>query len=163
MVGTTEKTVADLTVEKGKVEEFARAIKSENPVHRDEDAAEDQGFERIPAPLTFTRVGMFPRYSPDEGINDIYDFDLGLNKEHVLHGEQGYKCERPLLVGDTIYGETEICDVYERDGRRGGKLTFVEFQTEYYDEDDNLVLTEYQTVVETTVDEDNDSDIESDS
>jgi peroxisomal enoyl-CoA hydratase 2 len=61
-VGEPRTTVEGFAVEAGKVEEFARAVGDDNPVHRDANAATGQGFDRVPAPLTFTRTSTFPRY-----------------------------------------------------------------------------------------------------
>lgn len=148
-VGDTNVTVTDLTVEISKVEEFARAIADNNPIHRDSAVAHRRGFEAVPAPLTFTRLGLFERYCP-EGIGVSRGFDLGLDQPHVVHGEQAYEYERPLLVGDTLTGTTTLTDVYQRKGDRGSTLTFIEFETTYHDASDNLVLTEYVTLIETT-------------
>ena len=42
MIGRSVVVVEDFDIEAGKVEEFACAIRNENPVHRDEDAARDR-------------------------------------------------------------------------------------------------------------------------
>lgn len=148
MVGTTRTTVESFDVEAGKVEEFARAVYDDNPAHRDPEAASEQGHDRIPAPLTFTRVADFPRHRPDD-IEGLRGFDLGFDREYVLHGEQSYEFERPVYVGDTLHGETTLTDVYRREGRRGGDMTFAEFETRYVDENDDLVLTERAVSIET--------------
>lgn len=147
-VGTTHTTVEGLTVEAGKVEEFARAVGDDNPAHRESDAARDQGFEAIPAPLTFLRTSYFPRFRPT-GIDVRFGFDLGFRAENVLHGEQTYEFERPVRVGDELSGETTLVDVYQRDGRRGGTMTFAVFETEFRDATDDLVCTERITRIET--------------
>ncbi len=148
MVGETRTTTEGLLVEAGKVEEFARSLHDDNPVFRDEEVAENRGYEAVPAPLTFTRTVLFPRYRPD-GVDTYRGFELGFEREYSLHGEQGYEFERPLLVGDELSGETTLTDVFERDGRRGGTMTFAVFETEYTDTDGELVLTERSTVIET--------------
>jgi acyl dehydratase len=155
MVGETHKTVEDFAIEAGKVEEFARAIKDDNPAHRDETAAADQGFDAVPAPLTFVRTAYFPRYRPEE-FDEIRPFDLGWRREYSVHGEQEYEFERPLCVGDVLTGEVELADIYQREGSRGGEMTFAEYELRYWDQDDELVLTERQTVIETggAIDED---------
>lgn len=144
-VGESAVTVEDFHIERGKVEEFARAITEDNPAYRDEEAAEEQGFERIPAPLTFTRVSSFPRYRAVEGRG----IDIGFRQEYAIHGEQEYEYERPLQVGDTLTGETTLTDVYQREGGRGGTMTIAKLETEYRDQDGELVLTERSTVLET--------------
>lgn len=148
MVGTTHENVVEFRVEAGKVEEFARAVGDDNPAHRDEEAATRQGFDGVPAPLTFTRTAYFPRYRP-EGVDAFRPFELGFRPEYSLHGEQAYEFERPLVVGDVLHGAVTLTDVYQKGGGRGGQMTFAEFEIEYYDEDDELVVTERQTVIET--------------
>lgn len=145
-VGTTVTTVEGLEVEAGKVEEFARAVKDDNPAHRDAAAAEQQGFPEVPAPLTFTRTAYFPRYRP-EGVGMDYGMDLGLHWDRLVHGEQEYEFERPIYVGDVLRGETTLADVYQRES--AGTLTFLVYETKYRDADGNLVLTERLTRIET--------------
>ncbi len=145
LVGTSVVTVENFEIEAGKVEEFARAVKDDDPVHRDPEVATERGFERVPAPLTFERVSMFPRYQTVEH----YGIDLGFRKEFTIHGEQAYEYERPLMAGDVLTGTTTLTDAYERDGGRGGTMTFAELETAYTDQDDELVLTARATVIET--------------
>ncbi len=147
LVGDSRETVAEFHVERGKVAEFARAITDSNPIYYDEDAAREAGYEGIPAPLTYVRVSRFPRYQVTGG--DLYGFDLGFRLEYVLHGEQTYEYERPLYAGDVLSGTTTLVDVFERDGGRAGTMTFAVLETEYRDRDDDLVLTDRATVIET--------------
>jgi len=144
-VGESATTVEEFRIEAGKVEEFARAVKEDNPAFRDEAAAAEQGFDAVPAPLTFARVSTFPRYRVVEGRG----IDIGFRQEYAIHGEQEYEYERALEVGDVLTGETTLVDVYERDGGRGGTMTFAVLETEYRDQDGDLVLTERSTAIET--------------
>lgn len=148
MVGESVVTIEDFDIEAGKVEEFARAVKDPNPIHRDEEAAAAEGFDAKPAPITFSRTAFFPRYRP-EGVDSVRPFDLGFDRRYSVHGEQVYEFERPLQVGDSLTAEVTLTDVYQRDGSRGGQMTFVEFEFTYTDQNDDLVLTERTTVIET--------------
>ncbi|MCY4729947.1 MaoC family dehydratase N-terminal domain-containing protein [Natronomonas gomsonensis] len=147
-VGQSVQTVEKLEIEAGKVEEFARAFRDDSSVFRDEEAAQEAGYDSIPAPLTFTRIAYFPRYRPDD-IGANLGFDLGLRKENILHGEQEYEYERPPVFGDILSGTTTLVDVYQSEGSRGGTMTFCVYETEYRDQDDQLVLTERLTRIET--------------
>ncbi|OIB56827.1 FAS1-like dehydratase domain-containing protein [Natrialba sp. SSL1] len=155
MVGESKQTVENFRIEAGKVEEFARAITDTNSVFRDESVARERGFDAIPAPLTFPRVKRFPRYQVgadaevDEREEGHYGFDLGFRPEYVLHGEQAYEYERPLLVGDVLTGETTLAEVYQRDGGRAGTMTFAVLETAYRDQSGELVLTDRATAIET--------------
>lgn len=153
MTGTLERlesmldqrvtTVEGFTVEAGKVEEFARAIGDDDPVYRDPAVAAERGFEAVPAPLSFARTADFPRYRTGD------DVDLGFRHEHTLHGEQAYEYDRPLVVGDTLTGHTAVVNAYEREGSRGGTMTFAEVETEYRDSSGERVLVSRSTAIET--------------
>ncbi len=162
MVGDSRTTVEEFRIERGKVEEFARAITDSDPLFRDESVARERGYEAVPAPLTYARVSRFPRYRPD-GLEG-YGFDLGFRPEYVLHGEQAYEYERPLFVGDVLTGTTTLTDVYQRDGGRAGSMTFAVYETEYRDENGDLVLTDRATAIETAgaVDDEGDDDASGD-
>lgn len=148
MVGDTRITVADFRIEPGKVAEFAQAITADDPLFRDQATAAKRGYDRVPAPPTYTQVGRFPRYTPD-GIEG-YGFDLGFRSEYVLHGEQRYEFERPVFVGDVLEGTTRLADVFQREGGRAGTMTFAVLETEYRDQDGDLVLTDRSTAIETS-------------
>ena len=147
MIGDSRVTVEEFRIERGKVEEFARAITDPSPVFRDESVARERGHEAIPAPPTYPRVSRFPRYRPEE--IEMYGFDLGFQPEYVLHGEQAYEYERPLYVGDVLTGTTTLADVYQRNGGRAGTMTFAVYETEYRDESGEHVLTDRATAIET--------------
>lgn len=148
-IGESHVTVENLAIEAGKVQEFATALRDDNPVFHDESVASERSHTQRPAPLTFTRTRAFPRYVPD-GM-DFFDlgFELGFERKHSLHGEQRYEFERPVEVGDVLTGTTTLVDVYERDGRRGGTMTFAVLETEFHDRNGDLVLTSTMTRIET--------------
>ncbi|MFC6767595.1 FAS1-like dehydratase domain-containing protein, partial [Natrinema soli] len=109
MVGDSRVTVEEFRIEPGKVEEFARAITAEDPLFRDETAAAERGYDRVPAPLIYSQVGRFPRYTPADV--DGKGFDLAFQPEYVIHGEQAHEYERPIYVGDVLEGTTTLADV----------------------------------------------------
>ncbi|PCR92146.1 FAS1-like dehydratase domain-containing protein [Natrinema ejinorense] len=147
MVGDSRVTAEAFRIEPGKVEEFARAITSDDPVFRDETTAAERGHDRTPAPLTYTQVARFPRYTPADV--DGKGFDLGFQPEYVLHGEQAHEYERPVYVGDVLEGTTTLADVFQREGGRAGTMTFAVLETEYRTRDGDLVLTDRSTAIET--------------
>ena len=154
-VGESVATVEGFTVEAGKVEEFARAVGDDDPLYRDPEVAGERGFEAVPAPLTFVRTADFPRYRTGREV------DLGFRHEYTLHGEQAYEYDRPLVVGDTLTGESAVVDAYEREGARGGTMTFAAVETEYRDPNGERVLVSRSTAIETAgtvVDSDGGSD-----
>ncbi|OAQ53405.1 hypothetical protein HTG_07965 [Natrinema mahii] len=147
MVGDTTVTAEAFRIEPGKVEEFARAITAEDPVFRDESVAAERGHDRVPAPLTYSQVARFPRYTPADV--DGKGFDLAFQPEYVIHGEQAHEYERPVYVGDVLEGTTTLADVFQREGGRAGTMTFAVLETEYRTPEGELVLTDRSTAIET--------------
>jgi len=132
-----------LPIEAGKVREFARAIKDDNPIYRDLEAARAAGFAAIPAPPTYTVVAAHFQ----EGESGV--MSLGLDLARVLHGEQEWTYYRTPLVGDVITGETRVASIDTKPGRRGGEMTFVRIETTFTDQNGRPVVTEASTVIET--------------
>ena len=148
MVGETTRTVEDLRIEPGKVEEFARAITDDDPVYRDRGVAEDRGLDDVPAPLTFTRTADFPRHRPST-FDGKFGFGLGFDPTTTLHGEQAYEFHRPAQAGDVLAATATLLEVYQREGARGGEMTFAVIEETYTDERGEPVVTVQSTYIET--------------
>lgn len=133
-------------IERGKIREFASAICDPNPVYRDTEYARSKGFDDVLAPVTFPVTAGF-HTSLDNFVLDIsnkLDMDLGKS----VHGSFEIIYQRPVCAGETLRGEISIGDIYEKEGKRGGKMTFVEMKNNFYDKDDNPVVTISNTFIE---------------
>lgn len=67
---------------------------------------------------------------------------LHAEQEFVFHG-------RPPRAGDRLTGVSRISEIYEKQGKRGGAMTFVKMVTEFRDETGALVAESVLTAVET--------------
>jgi acyl dehydratase len=128
-------------VELGKIREFARAIKDDNPLYFDEQYANKEAGGVMPPP-TFTMTQAFW----DEGHGRI---DLGLDLRRVLHGEQEFEYLRPVYAGDTLVARGRISNVEKRPGKRGGEMTLVTLETEYKNQRGEVCLYARSTIIET--------------
>ncbi|HKY74761.1 MAG TPA: MaoC family dehydratase N-terminal domain-containing protein [Acidimicrobiia bacterium] len=126
-----------VVVEEGKVREFARAVKSSNPAYLEGPQAT--------SPATFLASSVFwqrPENSPWGGAK--------LNWERILHGEQEFVFPGPPpAAGTELTAEARIDRVFEKEGKRGGTMTFVEVVTEYRDGSGAIVAESRSTVIET--------------
>lgn len=147
LVGASKRTVEGLLIEAGKVDEFATAIRDDNPAYRSADAAREQGFRGIPAPMIHTMCALFERYQVNGG--PLYAFDFGMDQRYKVLGEQYYEYGRVATVGDVLDGVTTVTDVSQREGSGDRTMTFATTETEYTDEDDEHVQTVGRTVIET--------------
>ncbi len=59
----------------------------------------------------------------------------------------------PVRVGDEITARRRVADVTQREGKRGGTMTFVSVEIELTNQDDELVAVQTDTIIETAADE----------
>ena len=133
IVGAELGTVT-FPVERGKVREFASAVLDDNPIYDEEHA---------PAPPTFSMAVQFwPREFEKPPP------DLGINFAMVVHGGQEFEYLGPVHAGDVLKGRTRIADVYSKEGKRGGSMTFVVMETTFANEGGEDVLVQRNILIE---------------
>ncbi len=131
-------------VERGKIHEFANSILDDNELYHDEEAAKAAGLPSVVAPPTFsTASAFFPE--PSAGGQRME----GLDMRFVLHGGQELIYERPVFAGDVLTSEPGETKSYEKKGRRGGSMKFIESETIYRDAQGEIVVRSRNTVIQT--------------
>jgi acyl dehydratase len=141
-----EEVVAfELPVTEERVRAFASAVGEDNEILFHADAARHQGLPGIVAPPTFTVTQIFevPRAEREERLG------AGLDYGRVLHGEQEFVYKRLPVVGETLRGEMRIVKDVTKQGKRGGSMRFVTYESRFTDADGDEVLTAYYTLLET--------------
>ena len=130
-IGRTGEPVT-MHVERGKIQEFARAIKDDDPLYYDEaHAAREAG--GIMPPVTFLQT--VSHWDDGRGRPRL-PFDL----KRVLHGEQEFEIHRQLQPGQTYLCRAKVVDIYEKSGK-SGPMAFVVRETAITDRDNELVAT----------------------
>ena len=124
-----------VTVERGRIKDFARAIGDTNPFHLDDRVGAASEFGDIIAPPTFPIT--FRDESADTGT---LLKDLGVDISRLLHGEQEFELHRPITPGETFVCRPKITDVYEKSGKSGA-MAFVVRETYVTDKENELVAT----------------------
>ncbi|MFJ8861833.1 MaoC family dehydratase N-terminal domain-containing protein [Streptomyces sp. NPDC102451] len=128
----------EVGVERGKIREFARAAMSENAAYL--------SAEPVVPPTFLTTAGFF--WQPAESKAQAAH---GLDPQRTLHAEQEYVFHGvPPRGGQTLTATARVTERYEKQGRRGGRLTFVTMVTEFRDEHGALVAEQRSTAVETS-------------
>ncbi len=139
----------ELPVTEDAVKEFALAVgEDNNPLFYDPDAAREHGFPNVLAPPTFTTRQIF------EVPRDERERRLGANLDYarVLHGEQEYVYNRLPVAGEVLTGTQRISKDFEKEGKRGGSMRFVTYETKFTDAGGDEVLTSYYTLIQTAKD-----------
>lgn len=128
-----------LDIERGKVREFAKAVRAEHP-----DYAHGEHPVTPPTFLTslFHVEGDVPGANPWSLLNVDQKRGLHAEQEYVFHGP-------PPRAGTRLTCQSRIERVYEKVGRRGGTLTFAVLVTEFRDTSGRLVAEARMTGVET--------------
>lgn len=139
----------ELPVEADHVARFAAAVGAENdPLFSDRQAAIEMGLPGPLAPPTFgvTQIFQVPR--------DHRESRLGANLDYgrVLHGEQEFIITRLPVVGETLKGRMRIAKDFTKEGKRGGSMRFVTYETRFSDQNDDEVMTALYTLIETAKD-----------
>lgn len=138
----------ELPIEREEVREFALAVGEDNHLFLDPEAAHLEGFPDLLAPPTFTQTQIF-QVSRDERERRL---GANLNYERVLHGEQEYIYQRLPVAGERLKGIMRIAKDFTKEGKRGGRMRFVTYETRFLDADEDEVLTALYTLIETSKD-----------
>ena len=139
-IGRTGEPVV-MHVERGKIREFARAIKDDDPLYFDEEYATREAGGIMP-PVTFLQT----MAHWDDGRGRVRP---PMDLKRTLHGEQEFEFLRPIHAGDVLTARTRVADMYEKPGRRGGTMTFVVMETEFTTQRGELVARARQVGIET--------------
>ncbi|MBI2527764.1 MAG: MaoC family dehydratase N-terminal domain-containing protein [Candidatus Rokubacteria bacterium] len=124
-----------VTVERGKIKEFARAIGDLSPFYLDDAVGRASQWGDIIAPPTF------PVTFRDESHDTAALLkELGTDISRVLHGEQEFEHFKPIRPGDTFLCRTRVLDIYEKSGK-SGPMAFVVRETTITDGDNDIVAT----------------------
>lgn len=132
---------ATMRVEYGKITEFARAIKDDNPIYFDEDYAHKEAGGIMPPP-TFSQTLILWEDAAGR-------LPLDMDVHRILHGGVEYEYVKPIHAGDVLTAQTRIADVYKKPGRRGGEMTFAVHETEFKNQRGEVVLYVRSTLIET--------------
>ena len=139
-IGKTGQPVT-MHVERGKIQEFARAIKDADPLYFDEEFAKKEAGGIVP-PVTFLQTVTHW----DDGRGRLrLPFDL----KRVLHGEQEYEFLKPIHVGDVLTVVSKVVDIFEKPGKRGGSMNFAVTETTYTNQKGDVVCKAKHVTIET--------------
>ena len=88
------------------------------------------------------------RIQTDEGIEGNNFVSMPSAGATEVAG-QILKFFKPILVGDTLTGIARVADIYEKEGGRGGKMTFLAVETTYTNQKSEKVALSRFVLVET--------------
>ena len=125
-----------MQVEYGKVREFARAIKDDNPAFA--------GDEALAPPTFLMTIAHWTEGATSGGVRAVK-----LDMRRLLHGEQEFEYVKAIHAADTLRVRSRTKDVFEKQGSRGGKMLFVLMESEYRNQRDEAVAYSRNTLIMT--------------
>jgi acyl dehydratase len=143
-----KELVFELPIERGKVREFALAVGESDPLYFDPEHARAEGFPDVLAPPTFTvtQIWQIGREEREERLGADLDY------ARVLHGEQEFTYKRLPFAGEVLNATMRISKDFTKEGKRGGQMRFVTYETVFTDAQEEEVLSAYYTLIETSKD-----------
>jgi hypothetical protein len=127
----------EMDVERGKINEFAKATLSTNPAYLTGDSPI--------SPATFL-ITARTWQSPEQSVWTGVDRDLS----RVLHGEQEFIFHgEPPRAGTHLIATERIDSVFEKQGKRGGAMLFTLIVVEFRDQAGTLVAESRATQITT--------------
>ena len=137
IVGREYPPIPVYEVGREKIREFAEAINSPDPVHRDPEAARAKGYPDVIASPTFAVI-----IAQRADARIIADPDSGIDYSRVVHGEQRFVHHRPIVAGDRLVATPHVDSVDAR-----GRHAMVTTRVEIADENGEPVTTARSTIV----------------
>ena len=135
--GKKYPATAPYLVGREKIREFANAVFSINPVNLDVFAAQAAGYPDLVAPPTFAVL------IQERSLHSVIsDPEAEIDFSRVVHGDQRFVHNRPIVAGDELTSVLEVASV-----KSLGAHSMITFSTEVYDADKKLVLTAISTLV----------------
>jgi acyl dehydratase len=105
-----EFPIVNYEVARAKILEYVAAIGDHNPLHRDPVAARSAGYRDIIAPPTFAAV--FAMMPFRRALADPAWLQRStINPSRILHGEQSFEFQRPIMPGDHLLVQCIVSDV----------------------------------------------------
>lgn len=141
LIGTVVDDV-DIVVERGKIKEFARATRADDPVHHDLDAAARRGYGDLLA--TATHVVVTGHVRDQAGFVKA----LGLDIRRVVVGSVSWRYERPVTAGDQLNAVRRVVADERLESRNGGTMRRITMATEFRDHVGHLVVTQTEQLIE---------------
>lgn len=137
IAGKTYPATNPYLVGREKVREFAAAVLSTSPLSTDPAAALAAGYAGLVAPPTFAVI-----VSQQAEAALLDDPEAGIDFRHLVHGDQRFIHERPIVSGDELSAQLTVTAVKQLGGN-----SLVTTVTKITDRDGALVSTAIATFV----------------
>ncbi|MBI2907376.1 MAG: MaoC family dehydratase N-terminal domain-containing protein [Chloroflexi bacterium] len=146
MLGQETVSQGRETADRTAIRRYAAAIGDLNPLYLDEEYAKKTSYGGIVAPPTFVFDMSGDIFSPvNEDGRDVARITLpGLR---IARGGNEYQFFEPVRPGDVINKRRKIAEIYEKEGKKTGKILFVVSETSYTNQKGQLLGINRETLM----------------
>ena len=137
-VGRTFSSDRTYVVGREKIREFARAVGETSDFCHDVEAAKAAGYADVIAPTTFP-IAITLEIMGESATSP----EVGLNWSRVVHGDQRFKYERPIVAGDELSVTTTIEEIKAIAGNH-----MITLRGDVYAKDKSLIAQVWTGLVE---------------
>ncbi len=133
-------------IDRTAIRRYAQAISDLNPLYIDEKFAKKSKYGGLIAPPTFIfEVSQDIFAEVGEDGRDLSGVTIqGLN---AVRGGNEYQFFEPARPGDLINRRRKITDIYEKKGKKVGKILFIVYETTYINQKHKLLAVCRETMM----------------
>ncbi len=155
IIGKVTKTVPGIATV-SQIKRYAQAVGDRNPLYTSEEYARKSAYGGIIAPPLFDEKcldygGAETEHEvlPNGSRADQQGHDVPLPKgfDESVAGGTEYTFYRPIHAGDVITTTRKVADMYEKVGRRAGKMLLIVYETTLTNQRGEVVMTIRHTII----------------
>lgn len=140
---------SELPIEMGKIREMSTALLDSSPCYRSDEKAKAAGLPGMPAPITFPMVSALYQDTAANPITKLMEMGI-VARGYVVHGEQEFIYHRPVYAGEKFTVTARVSDAYQKEGGRGGLMTFYVADAEAVGADGKPAFISRMLIIERT-------------
>jgi len=130
MLGKEEYFPGKEVVDRSSIRRYAQAISDLNPLYLDDEFARQSKYGGIVAPPTYifdVSHDIFAEIGEDG--RDLTRVTVpGMN---AVRGGNEYEFYEPVKPGDVVNRRRKVIDIYEKEGKKAGRILFITYETTY--------------------------------
>ena len=130
ILGKEEYFPGKEVVDRSSIRRYAQSISDLNPLYLDDEFARQSKYGGIVAPPTYifdVSHDIFAEIGEDG--RDLTRVTVpGMN---AVRGGNEYEFYEPVKPGDVVNRRRKVIDIYEKEGKKAGRILFITYETTY--------------------------------
>ena len=146
MLGKEEYFPGKEVVDRSSIRRYAQAISDLNSLYLDDEFARQSKYGGIVAPPTYifdVSHDIFAETGEDG--RDLTRVTVpGMN---AVRGGNEYEFYEPVKPGDVVNRRRKVIDIYEKEGKKAGKILFITYETTYVNQNGTVLAICRETMM----------------